>query len=324
MANIHRHKYEEQHSSQFAVDTGQVIEVGDACFLNTDDVRPASQFTWVSEAKTQQDFADAFVGIAMDASPSGKTTEVRIAMGGVFEMTITSATFEIGDLVTPEKASGSTLEDQIVQTTTDKGAAIGRIVYAGDSQTTVFVEIATNLRGRYPASLDNTVGATKFVFTPLAQVRHEDGGYILTSGTTGPIISQNSGVNQIITWAAGGGFNRIPISWSFQIPHDYDEVQDVLKINAIVLDTAGTDTITMALEVFRITKNPGGTLDWTADLGPTAATVTKSTAEPQRSQWDLDGNSFVAGDTVACIMTPSAHTTDALVLHSIYAEYEQR
>ena len=112
---------------QVPVDSSIVIEVGDLVYLNTDDVRPAGSFTYVSGnlAQTQANFRRDFLGVAMTASASGETVPVSVATRGTLEMPCAAATFEIGDMVAPDdNAGGDTLEDQQV-------IAVGENAYGG-------------------------------------------------------------------------------------------------------------------------------------------------------------------------------------------------
>ncbi len=99
-----------------AVDSGTVIAVGDMVFLDTDDVKPASSFTWDTNlATTQASFANAFLGIAMSSHASGSAVTnfpVNISPHATYKMTCASATFEIGATLGPAKASGNALENQ--------------------------------------------------------------------------------------------------------------------------------------------------------------------------------------------------------------------
>lgn len=109
------------------VDSAQVIELGDMVWLNGDDARPASAFSYVSGnlPGTQANFRQSFIGIAMGASESGETEPIPIATRGVFEMDVASATFEVGDLLGPDdNATPDALLDQQV-------IAIGENGYGG-------------------------------------------------------------------------------------------------------------------------------------------------------------------------------------------------
>lgn len=143
MGDVMRHRREAAMHRYFAVDSAQVIEIGDLCWLNTDDVRAASDFTWdTSLAVTQRAFALVFAGCAADRSQSGETDDVAIETAGVKEFTCASATFEQGDLVGVAKASGNALEDQKVIAVASRDLAIGKVAKRYSSATTtVLVEI---------------------------------------------------------------------------------------------------------------------------------------------------------------------------------------
>lgn len=99
------------------VDSGTVIEVGDLLFYDTDDVKPATDQASKADANTaQQDFADVFAGVAMDASADGDTADIAVATQGVFEFDTTSSqTFEVFDFVTVDaNASGDIPDAQVV------------------------------------------------------------------------------------------------------------------------------------------------------------------------------------------------------------------
>jgi len=122
-------RYGETNPVMAAVDSAQVIEIGDLLWLNTDDARPASQFSYgASLTATQESFVDVFLGVAMQRSRSGDTAEIRCATSGVFEFDCASATFEIGDLVgVDDNAGGDTLLDQQVIAVPHVAKAVGKV-----------------------------------------------------------------------------------------------------------------------------------------------------------------------------------------------------
>ncbi|NVM24253.1 MAG: hypothetical protein HWN68_21045 [Desulfobacterales bacterium] len=129
-----------------AVDSATVICIGDLLWLDTDDAKPASDLTWnVDEATTQGDFAAAFLGVAMSASPDGKSEDIVVATKGVFRFDINAAPgadLQIGTLVAPaQNATPDALLNQIL-----KNAAcadgIGKLVELCETtDTTMLVEI---------------------------------------------------------------------------------------------------------------------------------------------------------------------------------------
>lgn len=110
------------------VDSGTVIEIGDMLFLDTDDVKPASSLTWnTSEAVTQADFANVFVGIAVEKSASGQTDPISVDISAlsVWEFTVASATYQVGDELSPKKhASANSLLNDTLKATASDGAAM--------------------------------------------------------------------------------------------------------------------------------------------------------------------------------------------------------
>ena len=131
-----------------AVDSAQVIDIGDLLWLNTDDARPAGQQAdQGSEAANQIEFAANFLGVAMQRSRSGDTDPIRVATTGVFEMPCPSSTWEIGDMIgASENGDGDALEDQQVEKVTAHNKAIGRCDRRqGSATTTVLVRIISTV-----------------------------------------------------------------------------------------------------------------------------------------------------------------------------------
>ena len=145
--DVMRWRYGETDPILAAVDSGTVIEIGDLVWLDTDDAKPASDFTWDSDTATTQDsFVDSFLGVAMQRSRSGDTDPIRIATRGMFEFVCASAAFEIGDLIGPAKASGNALEDQKAVAVTDPARGLGHVAKREASAVTkVLVEIVSNV-----------------------------------------------------------------------------------------------------------------------------------------------------------------------------------
>ncbi|MEX2316318.1 MAG: hypothetical protein WD669_04140 [Pirellulales bacterium] len=128
MANTMRWRYGDTSPVILPVDASTVIEIGDMVYLEIDDARPASaQADQGTEAANQQLFHSKFAGVAMQASPSGDSTPIRVATTGVFEFDILSTTLEVGDLMgSDENAGGTALLNQTVAKVTTANASIGR------------------------------------------------------------------------------------------------------------------------------------------------------------------------------------------------------
>ncbi|WP_425396705.1 capsid cement protein [Aeoliella sp.] len=144
MANKMRWRYGDTNPVMLPVDSTTVIEIGDLVYLDTDDAKPASSLTDAGTlAANQEALHDVFVGVAMQASATGQTADIRVATTGVFELECASATFELGDLVGgDENAGGTALEDQQAIAVTSEDLAIGRCAKReGAASTSVYVEI---------------------------------------------------------------------------------------------------------------------------------------------------------------------------------------
>jgi hypothetical protein len=129
MSNKMRWRYADTNPVVAAVDSESVIEIGDLLWLDEDDAKPASDLPDVgSKAANQELFADRFLGVAMQHSPAGENTPVRVAATGVFEFDCPSSTFELGDLVgVDENGAGSALLNQQVVKVNQGKYAIGRV-----------------------------------------------------------------------------------------------------------------------------------------------------------------------------------------------------
>lgn len=147
MSDNQRHVRELANPRYYSVDSATVIEIGDNVWQDTNDVKPASDFTWnASLAQTQADFKAKYIGMSADRSRAGDTNDVGVDKNGIKKFTCASASFEIGDLVGPAKASGNALENQKVVAVASEDYAIGRVAKRYAAVTTeVEVDIRTFL-----------------------------------------------------------------------------------------------------------------------------------------------------------------------------------
>jgi hypothetical protein len=137
-ANSYNHRRGETRPRMCAVDSAIVIMVGDMLWMNTDDVRPLDQFTWdTSITVTNRKLRTRFAGMALDASASGETDEIRVGTAGIYEFTCAAGTFEVGDLLGLVKQSGNYVENRKVVKVTDPALAIARVYERYASNTTV-------------------------------------------------------------------------------------------------------------------------------------------------------------------------------------------
>lgn len=147
MADAFRLRHDDVNKFMGAVDSAQVIEIGDLLYHDTDDVKPASNQTdQLSEEANQALFAGKFAGVAMQASDSGDTAAIRVATDGVFEFVCPSGTWEVGDLVgASENSGGNGLEDQQVESVSRPENALG---YVAQREATAVTLVKVRLLSR--------------------------------------------------------------------------------------------------------------------------------------------------------------------------------
>lgn len=134
------------------VDSNTVIEAGDLVWLDTDDAKPATDFTWTTDlATTQGAFAAAFLGVAHQSSAAGETDDISVDVSplSVYEFDVESGTFELGDLIGPSHASDGLLS-QTLASVGSAAVAIARAAeYKAAASTTLRVQFASAF---HPAS----------------------------------------------------------------------------------------------------------------------------------------------------------------------------
>lgn len=151
MANTMRWRYGDTDPVMIPALEAADIEIGDLVYQASGAARPASSLADLgTEAANQEGFHDAFLGVAMQASPAGSSDPIRVATSGVFEFDCLSATAEIGDFVgVDEDGAGVELADQTVAKVAGPNLAIGRCAKrVSPAGTRVLVAIeSTILRG---------------------------------------------------------------------------------------------------------------------------------------------------------------------------------
>jgi len=98
------------------VDADTVIEAGDLVWLDTDDAKPASAFTWTSNlATTQGNFAAKFLGVAHQPSSKGETAPISVDVSpdSVYEFDVASAAYELGTPLGPDEATTTLMNKQL-------------------------------------------------------------------------------------------------------------------------------------------------------------------------------------------------------------------
>jgi hypothetical protein len=151
MSNTMRWRYGDTDPVLMPVADTIVVEIGDLIYQASGLARPASQLADAgTEAANQEAFHDAFVGVAMQASPDGSTEPIRVATRGVFEFDCLSTTAEVGDLFgVDEDGTGVELLDQTIAKVATPNLAIGRCAKRiNPAGTRALVEIvSTVMRG---------------------------------------------------------------------------------------------------------------------------------------------------------------------------------
>ncbi|BBO36199.1 hypothetical protein [Lacipirellula parvula] len=151
MANVMRWRYGDTNPVVLPVAALTVIEIGDLIYQSSGAALPASELADAgTEAGNQEAFHDIFVGVAMQASPSGVSNPIRVATSGVFEFDCISATAEVGDLFgSDEDGTGTELLSQVVAKVATANLAIGRCAKrVNPAASRVLIEVvSTVLRG---------------------------------------------------------------------------------------------------------------------------------------------------------------------------------
>lgn len=122
------------------VDSATAIEKGDLVMLDTDDVKPASSEAWVTdEATTRANYVAHHLGVAgtRHAANTGATTGFPVNSDGIFYFDCEAATYEVGDLVGPAKASGNALLATKLKKVTGATEAVGYAIEKSGANATV-------------------------------------------------------------------------------------------------------------------------------------------------------------------------------------------
>ncbi len=134
----------------FAFDGSILVEQYDLMYHDSNDVKPASsQADQGTEERNQAAFAPKFAGLAGDtrlAADTDALTDFPVLTDVVCDMDCASATFEVGDLLTVDEASGGTaLEDAKLVKTTNRELAIG---YAMERHASAVTRVKCRLTSR--------------------------------------------------------------------------------------------------------------------------------------------------------------------------------
>lgn len=138
------------------VSANVVIPVGCLVYLDT-TIKPAASFTWDTNiATTQANFANSFLGVALDAHADGDAavTNFRVDTSptSLHVFTCTSETHALGDTFGPAKnpSSNALLNTQLVKATAASSIARGR-QHDASAATSVIVTVQSAYAGHNAA-----------------------------------------------------------------------------------------------------------------------------------------------------------------------------
>lgn len=145
-------------------------------------------------------------------------------------------------------------------------------------------------------------------------------GLVLTAATVPAVVAAetNALIVQVIAGQTQGG------SFVFEVPKDYDETADELKINVLSNSSANTDAPTLDATVYR--KRAGVALS--ADLNPAATAAISKSATPATAASirtiDVSGKGIKGGDVLTINLVTGAHATDAVNIYAINVQYKSQ
>lgn len=128
MSNRLRFRSGQVELHRLRVDSATVLNAGDLVYLDTDDVKPASEFPFTTDlATTRGNVAAVFLGVCHQASAVGEVADVSIDLSplSVYEFDVETATYEVGDKLACSGNSDG-LDSQRLARVTSAAVAIGR------------------------------------------------------------------------------------------------------------------------------------------------------------------------------------------------------
>ncbi len=153
MANTMRWRYGDTNPVTLPVASATPVEIGDLVSLDSgtgEAIPSGSMPDQGSSVLNQTAFQNEFVGVAMQASPAGEATTIRIATSGVFELDCDSTTWQLGEAVAAAvNGAGDQLIDQKVESALSLATAVGRCAkQAATATPRVLVDVvSTVMRG---------------------------------------------------------------------------------------------------------------------------------------------------------------------------------
>lgn len=189
-----------------------------------------------TKAQNQAAAHDVFVGVANVAVTSGTPTSIQVATAGTFTFDCASATFNVGDMVTPigtGAADAVGVSATSVEVTTNPALAIGRVVKKYASATTrVQVEIAAVHMSRPAPLIASAAGGLGYT---------TGAGNVATQGTSkATTVAFNAACGQITTHNAALAAGTIV---SFTFTNTSIGANDLLVLNHVSGGTVGSYTL---------------------------------------------------------------------------------
>jgi len=142
--------YGETNPIDCPIATAQAVDIGDVVGISSGTLVRASDTTWnTSLAQTQADFRALFLGVAGQAKDNATAqirgnsiaNRCRVDSDGTYLFNTASASYNVGDLVGPAKASGNALLNDTVASVAALDKAICYVFEITDTATTVKVRI---------------------------------------------------------------------------------------------------------------------------------------------------------------------------------------
>ena len=148
----------------------------------------------------------------------------------------------------------------------------------------------------------------------VAILARDTSGAPLTNATTPPIAAVETNFLAIVQAAS----TTFVCELVWQVPRDYDQVKDELKLRFLTCSAGTTDAPTLDAAVY--SKRAATAL--TADLDPViSAAVPKGTALTDWREINIDSQGLQPGDVLSIEVSSSAHTTDAVNIYDMEMEY---
>ncbi len=142
-----------------------------------------------------------------------------------------------------------------------------------------------------------------------------DGGLILTGSTNPNRNAVETSFDALVITNSQTDIGRLV----FNVPRDYDQSLDYLKLRFLAESAGDTDTPTIDGAIYR--KRAGAALS--DDLDPTiSGAVNTNTAKAGYVEVDCSDLDLRPGDAVNIELTSSAHTNDSLHIYGLEAVYK--